>query len=148
MQPRSPNVAEQCSSVPVDRSLLHFYFRLLTFPSSPVAFRSAEIYSPCSRQKYDGLWLSLVERHVRDVEAVGSNPTSPITLVFNELREFTVESNNGGNTTAYGSPRRSTTIRWLDCLLGQGHGESKNDRRKNVAQSERVTHGLTNTDKG
>src|SRR5580658_7616163 len=26
-----------------------------------------------------GLWLSLVERHVRDVEAVGSNPTSPMT---------------------------------------------------------------------
>jgi hypothetical protein len=25
----------------------------------------------------NGLWLSLVERHVRDVEAVGSNPTSP-----------------------------------------------------------------------
>ncbi len=26
----------------------------------------------------DGLWLSLVERLVRDEEAVGSNPTSPI----------------------------------------------------------------------
>ena len=26
-----------------------------------------------------GLWLSLVERLVRDEEAVGSNPTSPIT---------------------------------------------------------------------
>ena len=25
-----------------------------------------------------GLWLSLVERCVRDAEAVGSNPTSPI----------------------------------------------------------------------
>jgi hypothetical protein len=25
-----------------------------------------------------GLWLSLVERLVRDQEAVGSNPTSPI----------------------------------------------------------------------
>ena len=28
-----------------------------------------------------GLWLSLVERLVRDQEAVGSNPTSPITCV-------------------------------------------------------------------
>jgi hypothetical protein len=27
-----------------------------------------------------GLWLSLVERLVRDQEAVGSNPTSPIEL--------------------------------------------------------------------
>ena len=27
-----------------------------------------------------GLWLSLVERLVRDQEAVGSNPTSPIRL--------------------------------------------------------------------
>ena len=27
-----------------------------------------------------GLWLSLVERCVRDAEAVGSNPTSPTTL--------------------------------------------------------------------
>ena len=28
-----------------------------------------------------GLWLSLVERLVRDQEAVGSNPTSPIKLI-------------------------------------------------------------------
>src|SRR5262249_25910849 len=28
---------------------------------------------------YFGLWLSLVERLVRDQEAVGSNPTSPIS---------------------------------------------------------------------
>ena len=28
-----------------------------------------------------GLWLSLVERLVRDQEAVGSNPTSPIIFV-------------------------------------------------------------------
>ena len=27
-----------------------------------------------------GLWLSLVERLVRDQEAVGSNPTSPTTI--------------------------------------------------------------------
>ncbi len=27
---------------------------------------------------FSGLWLSLVERLVRDQEAVGSNPTSPI----------------------------------------------------------------------
>src|SRR5947199_1102684 len=30
-----------------------------------------------------GLWLSLVERLVRDQEAVGSNPTSPIIFVRN-----------------------------------------------------------------
>ena len=30
-----------------------------------------------------GLWLSLVERCVRDAEAVGSNPTSPIIFVRN-----------------------------------------------------------------
>jgi hypothetical protein len=30
---------------------------------------------------HNGLWLSLVERHVRDVEAVGSNPTSPTRLL-------------------------------------------------------------------
>jgi hypothetical protein len=28
--------------------------------------------------RLNGLWLSLVERLVRDQEAVGSNPTSPI----------------------------------------------------------------------
>jgi hypothetical protein len=34
-----------------------------------------------------GLWLSLVERLVRDQEAVGSNPTSPITNFQRKLRE-------------------------------------------------------------
>ena len=29
---------------------------------------------------YCGLWLSLVERLVRDQEAVGSNPTSPMEI--------------------------------------------------------------------
>ena len=27
---------------------------------------------------YSGVWLSLVERYVRDVEAAGSNPVTPI----------------------------------------------------------------------
>jgi hypothetical protein len=31
-----------------------------------------------------GLWLSLVERLVRDQEAVGSNPTSPILALIVE----------------------------------------------------------------
>jgi hypothetical protein len=31
---------------------------------------------------YFGLWLSLVERLVRDQEAVGSNPTSPIDYLL------------------------------------------------------------------
>lgn len=29
-----------------------------------------------------GVWLSLVERHVRDVEAGGSNPLTPTNFVF------------------------------------------------------------------
>jgi hypothetical protein len=46
-----------------------------------------------------GLWLSLVERLVRDQEAVGSNPTSPIIFVghtflskFRDLCEFRATS--------------------------------------------------------
>src|SRR2546430_17650224 len=38
--------------------------------------RSRERFSDL--RKFFGLWLSLVERLVRDQEAVGSNPTSPI----------------------------------------------------------------------
>ena len=30
---------------------------------------------------YIGVWLSLVERYVRDVEAAGSNPVTPIFLL-------------------------------------------------------------------
>ena len=33
----------------------------------------------------NGLWLSLVERLVRDQEAVGSNPTSPIKMINQTL---------------------------------------------------------------
>ena len=29
---------------------------------------------------FDGVWLSLVERYVRDVEAAGSNPVTPIIV--------------------------------------------------------------------
>ena len=32
-----------------------------------------------------GLWLSLVERLVRDQEAVGSNPTSPIIFFYHRF---------------------------------------------------------------
>ncbi len=39
-------------------------------------------FSTALRDK-DGLWLSLVERLVRDQEAVGSNPTSPILINCN-----------------------------------------------------------------
>src|SRR6267143_1778845 len=38
--------------------------------------------SACSIRR--GLWLSFVERCVRDAEAVGSNPTSPTTLWTHE----------------------------------------------------------------
>src|ERR1700730_15136952 len=34
------------------------------------------------RGRQFGLWLSLVERLVRDQEAVGSNPTSPIIFIY------------------------------------------------------------------
>jgi hypothetical protein len=37
----------------------------------------------CVARKF-GLWLSLVERCVRDAEAVGSNPTSPTFLARGE----------------------------------------------------------------
>ena len=30
----------------------------------------------------NGVWLSLVERYVRDVEAAGSNPVTPIRKVM------------------------------------------------------------------
>jgi hypothetical protein len=58
--------------------------------------------------RHCGLWLSLVERCVRDAEAVGSNPTSPIvhlsrsvafpkisrvlTLIFQSMRKIDPES--------------------------------------------------------
>src|SRR5438270_13129276 len=37
-------------------------------------------------REFFGLWLSLVERLVRDQEAVGSNPTSPITFSMRYTR--------------------------------------------------------------
>ncbi len=37
-------------------------------------------YAPSVRPFNDGLWLSLVERFVRDEEAAGSNPASPTIL--------------------------------------------------------------------
>ncbi len=33
----------------------------------------------------DGVWLSLVERSVRDAEVAGSNPVTPITVCVNGL---------------------------------------------------------------
>lgn len=36
------------------------------------------IISAENKQLYNGVWLSLVERYVRDVEAAGSNPVTPI----------------------------------------------------------------------
>ena len=30
-----------------------------------------------AKQRNNGVWLSLVERYVRDVEAAGSNPVTP-----------------------------------------------------------------------
>jgi hypothetical protein len=40
--------------------------------------RSSQLSRGTPRPQHRGLWLSLVERLVRDEEAVGSNPTSPI----------------------------------------------------------------------
>ena len=36
-------------------------------------------------RKAGGVWLSLVERYVRDVEVAGSNPVTPIGRELNEL---------------------------------------------------------------
>ena len=38
-------------------------------------------------RKQSGVWLSLVERYVRDVEVAGSNPVTP-TLYLQGFREF------------------------------------------------------------
>ena len=35
-------------------------------------------YSNLGIRLHSGVWLSLVERYVRDVEAAGSNPVTPI----------------------------------------------------------------------
>jgi hypothetical protein len=53
-------------------SVLAMWNKIREVRSAP-AFRASLIYF--------GLWLSLVERLVRDQEAVGSNPTSPIFIV-------------------------------------------------------------------
>src|SRR5207302_3901828 len=59
------------------RQGLFFSFLRACYGDSPT--------NPCSRRaaggSNGGLWLSLVERCVRDAEAVGSNPTSPIVRV-------------------------------------------------------------------
>ena len=44
----------------------------------PLTLRTSE--SKRELSDYIGLWLSLVERFVRDEEAAGSNPASPTTL--------------------------------------------------------------------
>jgi hypothetical protein len=68
-----------CDSLPVAKTGQQFS------PPNPLAssVKMGEIASPRAIVRFNlsqvcGLWLSLVERLVRDEEAVGSNPTSPI----------------------------------------------------------------------
>jgi hypothetical protein len=51
-------------------------------PLLAIAPEINEVMQQSSFGNQFGLWLSLVERLVRDQEAVGSNPTSPIALPF------------------------------------------------------------------
>ncbi len=50
------------------------------------------------RDHHFGLWLSLVERLVRDQEAVGSNPTSPIIFI---CHRFSSKFRNLCNPTGF-----------------------------------------------
>ena len=43
------------------------------------------------KSSFNGAWLSLVERSVRDREVVGSNPIAP-TFICNELAEANAAS--------------------------------------------------------
>ena len=46
-------------------------------------------FIPSDEVKHNGLWLSLVERSVRDREVAGSNPVNPtIFLIISELPPF------------------------------------------------------------
>ena len=40
----------------------------------------------------NGVWLSLVERYVRDVEAAGSNPVTPMILIYYSMRALAKRS--------------------------------------------------------
>ena len=50
----------------------------------PIDFAGAICESQTTASHSIGLWLSLVERLVRDEEAVGSNPTSPTRFLGSE----------------------------------------------------------------
>ena len=46
-------------------------------------------FIPSDEAKHNGLWLSLVERSVRDREVAGSNPVNPtIFLIISEFSPF------------------------------------------------------------
>src|SRR5436190_2820643 len=67
-----------------------------------------------------GLWLSLVERLVRDQEAVGSNPTSPIYDRKSEARIPKSETNRSLN------PNRKKAASWranARLVLNLGHSD-------------------------
>jgi hypothetical protein len=63
------------------------YIELLAICCKTREVRDAQAWQPI----HFGLWLSLVERLVRDQEAVGSNPTSPIN---NFQRDLLPSTNN------------------------------------------------------
>ena len=56
---------------------------------------------PTAWQDKFGLWLSLVERCVRDAEAVGSNPTSPTFFIRLGAEKATRWMNTDGKAGVY-----------------------------------------------
>ena len=63
---------------------------------------------------YNGVWLSLVERCVRDAEAAGSNPATPTTQKgCSKLRKFTTSFLLKAriNSTSTGIIRNDLTLR-------------------------------------
>ena len=75
---------------------------------------------------YFGLWLSLVERLVRDQEAVGSNPTSPISPT------------NGGNVLLLraAQPKNRAPLR------GSCENLTERIRRHDAGDSNATKHGV------
>jgi hypothetical protein len=74
-----------------------------------------------------GLWLSLVERLVRDQEAVGSNPTSPIELLSVKGR---ISSATCDRAVA-AATRRGFKSHQRDVMFEQTYLEKTQQRRLN-----------------
>ena len=83
----------------VKREVLYLMFRMLGLGSSTgieftawtgqsnlVVLKYFSTRKIVQLQFYNGVWLSLVERYVRDVEVAGSNPVTPIPRKQKEPR--------------------------------------------------------------